>query len=170
MVSVTPAKNLTQAEKALLKTEIDTDPDGLGYKDVNGNYRSPQEIARLLTQRTLIPNPDPQTQVPKPIDVNTLMSLVSPATIAAADYNALRAIEEAADAGDRPRLMRQFQVWQAKGWLTDPTEISNIQAELAATIPDPNWKPQIPKQSPIERVIGRNTGISVEEVQEILTM
>ena len=168
-MNITPAKNLTDAEKTLLKAEIDSDPEGLGYKDASGNYRSPQEIARLLTQRTLIPNPEPQPQVPKPIDVNTLMGLVSPATIAAADYSALRAIEEAADAGDRSRLMRQFQVWRAKGWLSDPAEVSAIQAELTATIPDPNWQPQVSKASPIERVLGRNTGISVEEVNDILT-
>jgi len=170
MLNVTSAKNLTLEEKRLLKTEIDTDPNNLGYKDVNGNYRAAAEIARLLTQRQLIPNPEPQPQIPKPIDTNALMSLVSPTTIAAADYAALQAIEEAADSNDRPRLMRQFQVWQAKGWLSDPNEIAAIQGELVATIGDPNWKAQIPDKSPIERVIGRNTGISVDEVNEILNL
>ena len=152
-----------------LAAEFKNDPESIGYKNPDGTFKTVREIAHLLLVRPMVPNPNPQPQLPKPIDTNQLMSLVSPSTIAAADYLALKAIEEAADSGDRGRLQRQFQVWQAKGWLSDPTEIQAIQNELTATIPDPNWQPMVPGQSRLEQLFGE-TVIGYDKIETALSL
>lgn len=161
-------RNITDAEKALLKTELTTDPQGVGYKDASGNWKSAQEIARLLTYKPLIPNPDPQGTVPAPINKQEFLTLLLP-SIANISDNALIRVSDAIDAGDRQTALMWLSIAKARTWI-DQTLHDTLAAKLTATVPDPDWPAQVRGQSPIERVLGRATGIAASEVTEIINM
>ena len=165
---VTTAQNFTDAEKSLLKAELDNDPNGVGYRRPDGSFRTPDELASLLTTKPLVANPDPQPNIPAPLNKQELLGMVLPFVSQFSD-EALVRVSDAVDNDDRATISMWLTIAKQRNWVDQPT-FDAVQAKLNATIPDPDWKAQVPGQSPIERVIGRSQGISREEVQQILSL
>ena len=165
---VSSTKTLTDAELALVKQELLSDPNGVGYKDAGGNWKSLAEIARLLTQAPMVPNPvSPQPTILKPINKAEFLNLMLPAIGSFSD-EALVRVSEAADSDDRATISLWLTIALQRTWI-DQTLHDTLAAKLAETYPDPSWAAQVPGQSPLERVLGRKTGIGIADVNDLIT-
>ena len=167
-MQITTAQNFTDAEKTLLKAELQNDPNGVGYKRADSTFKTAEELAYLLTFKGTVPNPDPQPNIPAPLNKQELLGMVLPFVGSFTD-EALVRVSEAIDNDDRATISLWLTIALQRTWIDQATHDA-IAAKLTATIPDPNWKAQVPGQSPIERVVGRSQGISPQEVQQILSL
>jgi len=136
-----------------LAAELRDDPKGIGYRDETGAFKPSDELTQLLLQPQIVDNPEPQRELPAPMDIKEIMAAVSNASLAKVPYDALMAIHQAVAAQDRERLMLQLQVATAKQWLT-PDEVMAIEHILAKTVPDPAWEPKIKKPCRLTELTG----------------
>ena len=166
MIPTRRAKNIRDEEIALVREELVNDLSGVGYKDGAGNFRDPKEIARLLTQRPMIDNPVAAPQIPAPLDKTAMYALIKP-FVANFPAEALIRVGDAMDSGDRETLGLWVQIALDSGWITQAA-FDTIMTAFSSTISDPAWPSRVPGKSPLERVLGRATGISPDEVDHII--
>ena len=159
---VTPARNIHAFERPLVAAEI---ASGAAYHRADGSLKAPQEIARLLTTKPLVDNPEAQPQVYVALDKQALLSLILPQVGSFSDEALIR-VSDALDRGDRETIGMWLKIALARNWIPQSLH-DQLQAAVFATEPDPAWQAKVPGQSPLERVLGRPAGISPEEVLEI---
>jgi len=153
-MQVIPAENLTAAERATIKAEVDADPTSMGYHNPDGSLTLVSEVIRLLLLRPMVPNPNPQQQTLVPLDLNTLLGLLPMAELANVPDMTLAEMKQAVLDQDRAALTRWGTIELAKGRITQPT-FDAIAAKLAETEPDPSWPATVPGQRRIDVVVGR---------------
>jgi len=156
-MTVIPRQAFTDAEKAILRQEL----RGAEYAG-----KTPEEIARMLTIRSLIPNPKPQPQLPKPLDKAVLFQQLQSALVNFSDQALIR-LSEAVDANDHATVKLWADLALARGWVTQ-ADYDLVVAELQKTVPDPDWESHIPGPTRMFELIGRDRGISVAEVEELM--
>lgn len=89
------------------------------------------------------PNPIPQPQVPKPMTTTGLLGKVSgPGKGKIYTRPAIVGIQDDVRRGDRMAVRNWFGLALAGGDI-DQAEYAALTAEIDATVPDPNWPPQV---------------------------
>lgn len=160
----------TDQQKSLIRDEILNDPAGLGYRSAEGALKPSPEIVAILARRQLYPNPNPQPDVPAPINKDYLFSLLLPHVGNFTDEALIRA-SELADAQDRAGLKMWATIALKRAWIPQDA-YDQIMAHVTATQPDPNWRAQLPGKTRLEEVLGleqgQDPGISAAEIDEIL--
>ena len=121
-----------------------------------------QAIADTLNARESIGNPVPQATQPKLIAWDVFLNLLEPADILELFlYGELaHDLHEALNANDRLITMA---IWRGLKTVLTASSIAAVQAEAAATEPDPNWQPTI-LQSSIAQGLGLGN-VSARDVQ-----
>lgn len=119
--------------------------------------RNYQAIADILNERPLIPNPVPQGNIPKPLNMVDLLQAVSAAELElitnTPNLLPLDSLREVVDNNDRQRLALTLGLLQK----THPNEFSqnsasNIMAIINAQILDPSYQAQIPGEAIAEEL------------------
>lgn len=160
--------NVAPSEHAVVKAEVEDDPTGVGYPVWDGDTETAKAIARLLVDRPEIDNPDPAPEIPKPMDTDILLGSVSGESLAKIESSALDAVSRRIESGERQAVVRWVAIALAKGWITQ-SEHDAIQADLQATISDPNHPEKVLDRSRLGKVLDRNVGgISASEVSQIM--
>lgn len=149
----------------MLKDIIDSTPE---LSSLGQDYPA---IAAWLNECSLIPNPSPQGQVPKPYTMAELFALITdPADLAivsqVADLlKAGQAIVQVTgiEFGSTPESV--LATLQGQG--LSQTASDAIAARMAETIPDPGWAENVPGEA--RRVaLGIEPIVTPEQVQEAL--
>lgn len=119
------------------------DPFSGGYHPPTGTYT---EIADFLNAPTVVDNPVTEPpQIPAPITLKALMSVVPPAEMVAV-YQTLPAfvadLKKAIDDQDREYMAGLLTI-AATAQVISQATTTQLQAMLTATIPDPDWTPTV---------------------------
>lgn len=139
--------------------------------------RDYQAIAKALNEMVMVDNPEPQLQVAKPVQfIDELFAIIlqdagTDPDRFAADNAALAALDQHLQRGER--LAKYFglqfsgpigavtELASNKFGLTETTR-SRIQARLAETIPDPDYREQIPSDS-----IAKQNGLGIVTARHV---
>lgn len=128
----------------IIRSELQGDPEGLGYAELGSNYPA---IAERMNQRPLVTNPVAEAPlVLKRLGIRDLFAAITP-TEARALYmipGFRDDVQKAAEAGDRVAL--QMYVAIAAADLSQES-IAALTALMQATELDPNWQAQVPGDS-----------------------
>lgn len=102
------------------------------------------EIAEFLNEAPLVDNPTPQGDVPAPVSLKALLTLVPAAEMAKIYHMAgyVDDLRRALDANDHEYMGALLQIALAEGAISQGTAAA-LGPLLTATEPDPAWQEQI---------------------------
>jgi hypothetical protein len=128
---------------AVLREEIEKDPEHLGYADLGQDY---EVIAAQINGHSMIPNPAPRVDLPKRFGLLDLFAAVSPAeALKVYEYPALVGhLERVLAENDRPGMAALLAV---VGSLLTEKSRAALAVMLAETEPDPAWPATVPGAS-----------------------
>ena len=124
---------MTPEQVALLKGEIAK----AAYED-----KTPREIARMLSNRGLVPNPSPQPQVPRPLYAADAVAL----NLSGISDEILARLHQIIQDQDNAALADLAKIMERGGLI--PADISTqIQGYANGTVADPAWASEVPGNS-----------------------
>jgi len=126
---------MTPAQIALLQTEL-AKPAYLGK-----TYR---EMARMLSQRPLIPNPTPASQVPRPLYAQDAVAL----NLSGISDEILARLHQIIQDQDNAALADLAKIAE-KGGLIPAAISAQIQGYANGTVANPVWASTVPGDSPL---------------------
>jgi hypothetical protein len=128
----------------IIRSELQGDPEGLGYAELGSNYPA---IAERMNQRPLVTNPVAEAPlVLKRLGIRDLFAAITP-TEARALYmipGFRDDVQKAAEAGDRVVLQMYVAIGAPD---LSANSIAALTALMQATEADPTWSAQIPGDS-----------------------
>ena len=138
---------------AELIDEINTDPEGMGYKDT-GVLKPYPEVLRLLGMRRTIPNPEPQGQIPRPLEYRAFMLDIGVTELAAFDWQSYKDFQQAIADSDRDALETWIDLAFAKTWIDGPKRTALLADWVNGTIDDPSWTATVSAPSRFQELWG----------------
>lgn len=119
------------------------------YQDAGGKWLPVAVVADLLCSGELLDNPTPQADVPKPLDVDAAIKLLSPATCAKlAALPPIVDFVDKANSGNRAGAMRWIGL-ATKGGILTMEEAGALAALASQTVKDATWQPKILGSPPL---------------------
>jgi len=135
------------------------------YDGVRGKSTGKNSLASVLMARPLVSNPDAAPQVPAPVDVSALLSMVSDAEYQSMDGEFRRSVFEAVRAGNRSDLAIIAASGVKLGFLAAGTAAA-ISTALSATVDDPNHPAEVVSQSRWDVISAANGWQSITSLPE----
>lgn len=135
----------------------DVEPDG---------YISTNKIAKELTKKREIDNPNPRPKVPTPISHDGLISVLTTEEIQSIDSKGFDLISEAISNNDRAKVRRLIDIARAKGWMGS-SSYTNIRNTLEAEIDDPQWQAKVTGPSHLDE-LNLKQGIRLKDINDAL--
>ena len=152
-----------ESDRQAIRDEVNNDPEAVGY--VQDDHKN---NTQLITFRPEIDNPESPAQVPIPLKMNDILSLIPSEDAPKISDGLFQIIRDAVSEQDHAAVKRAASFALARGEISENT-FNSVDSHVNQTVDDPNYKQKIRDDSRLQKVTEDDIGgLRVNEMQEIM--